>query len=157
MDSISMCSITFICLIWMQEAVWVGCLPQPWCNDIILTSQVTQNPKIWPKEGGYNCLMLLSFAHGQQMHVLKHIVYALMWMQEAVWGGCNFQPWRNDIISTPHKWSRTSNFEPSRVDNCVRCYHMPMDSISMCSNTLYHMFNIDAGSSLGWLSASTMT
>jgi hypothetical protein len=33
---------------------------------------------------------------------------------------------------------------------------MPMDSISMCSNTLY-MSNVDGGSSLSWLSDSTMT
>jgi hypothetical protein len=33
---------------------------------------------------------------------------------------------------------------------------MPMDSISMCSNTLY-MSNVDVGSSLSWLSDSTMT
>jgi hypothetical protein len=32
---------------------------------------------------------------------------------------------------------------------------MPMDSISMCPNTLY-MSNMDVGSSLRWLSASTM-
>jgi hypothetical protein len=32
---------------------------------------------------------------------------------------------------------------------------MPMDSISLCSNTLY-MPNMDVGSSLSWLSASTM-
>ncbi len=34
-------------------------------------------------------------------------------------------------------------------------YLMPMGSISMCSNTLY-MTTIDVGSSLRWLSASTM-
>ena len=35
---------------------------------------------------------------------------------------------------------------------------MPVDSISMCSNTLYlYMSNVDAGSYLRWLSASTMT
>ncbi len=33
---------------------------------------------------------------------------------------------------------------------------MPMDSISMCSNTFY-MSNMDMGSSLRWLSASMMT
>ncbi len=31
----------------MGEAVWGGCQPQPWPNDIILTPQVTQNPNIW--------------------------------------------------------------------------------------------------------------
>jgi hypothetical protein len=33
---------------------------------------------------------------------------------------------------------------------------MPMDSISMCSDTFY-VFNMDVGSCLRWLSASTMT
>jgi hypothetical protein len=33
---------------------------------------------------------------------------------------------------------------------------MPMDSISLCSNTLY-LYYVDAVSSLSWLSASTMT
>ena len=32
---------------------------------------------------------------------------------------------------------------------------MPMDSISMCSNTLY-VSDVDVGSSLRWLSASTV-
>jgi hypothetical protein len=32
---------------------------------------------------------------------------------------------------------------------------MPMDSISMCSNTLY-MYDVDVESSLRWLSVSTM-
>ena len=38
-----------ICLIQMREAVWSGCQPQPWRNDIILNPQVTQNPNIWAK------------------------------------------------------------------------------------------------------------
>ena len=33
---------------------------------------------------------------------------------------------------------------------------MPIDSISMCLNTLY-MINVEVGSSLRWLSASTLT
>ena len=33
---------------------------------------------------------------------------------------------------------------------------MPMDSISVCSNTLY-MSNVDVGSTLRWLSPPTMT
>ncbi len=28
---------------------WIGCQPQQWHNDIILTQQVSQNPNIWPK------------------------------------------------------------------------------------------------------------
>ena len=56
-----------------------------------------------------------------------------------------------------HKWPRTPKSEPSRVGITVWGYcHMSMDSISMCSNTLY-MSNMDVGSSLRWLSASTTT
>ncbi len=32
------------CLIWMWEAVWGGCQPQPWHNHIILTPQVKASP-----------------------------------------------------------------------------------------------------------------
>jgi hypothetical protein len=46
MDSISMCSTLCICLIWMQKAVWDGCQPQPWCNDIFLTPQVTHTQNL---------------------------------------------------------------------------------------------------------------
>ena len=42
----------------MWEAVWGGChcQHQPWSNDIILTPQVTQNPKICVEYGGGNCV-----------------------------------------------------------------------------------------------------
>ncbi len=37
-----------------------------------------------------------------------------------------------------HKWPRTPKSEPSWVGITVYgCYHMPMDSISMCPNTLW--------------------
>ncbi len=56
-----------------------------------------------------------------------------------------------------HKWARTPKSDPSKVGITVwDYYHIPMDSISMCSNTSY-MSNMDAGSSLRWLSASTVT
>ncbi len=38
-----------MCLIWRWEAASGGCQHQPWCSDIILTPQVTQNPEIWAK------------------------------------------------------------------------------------------------------------
>jgi hypothetical protein len=38
----------------------------------------------------------------------------------------------------------------------IGCYHMPMNSISMYQITVY-MSNMDVGSRLRWLSASTMT
>ncbi len=59
----------------MWEAVWGGCQPQPSHNDIILTPQVTQNPKIWVKKGGYDCLILLLYAYGKYINVLKHFLH----------------------------------------------------------------------------------
>ncbi len=57
-----------------------------------------------------------------------------------------------------NKWARTPTSDPSSVGITVWGYcHIPMDSISMCSNALYVSNNIDVGSSLRWLSASTMT
>ena len=56
-----------------------------------------------------------------------------------------------------HKLPRTPKSDSSHVDRTVwEYYHMQMDSISMCSNSLFMSF-VDAGSSLRWLSASTMT
>ncbi len=66
-----------ICLIWMLEAVWGGCQPQLWCNDIILT------PHKWPRTPKseliwvVNCVRLLPYAYGQHINVLKHFVYVL--------------------------------------------------------------------------------
>jgi len=144
----------------------------------------------------------------------------LRWMGEAGWGGCQPQPWRNDIVLTPHKWPRTPKSEPSwlgiklcKADDvcqwaayqcaqtlvCVWygwgkqfevavslhhdvmtsfrlhichpdpqnlsrvllvaitvycCYSMPIDSIPIFLNAL-NMSNMDGGSRLRWLSAST--
>ena len=49
--------------------------------------------------------------------------------------------------------------EPQNLTQVVwvdMCKAMPIDSISIFSNTFY-MSNMDAGSSLSWLSPSTMT
>jgi hypothetical protein len=55
-----------------------------------------------------------------------------------------------------HKWPRTTKYEPCSVGITVYgCYLMPMDSISMRPNTI-QMSKRDLGSSLSWLSASTM-
>ncbi len=140
----------------MWEAVWGGCQPQPWHNHIILTSQVTQSPKIWAKSGGNNCVRLILYAYEQHINVLKHFVY--------VWygGGKQFEvaiSLNHDIMTSIrlHKWPKTPKSEPSRVGlTVIGCYHMPMDSISMCSNTLY-VSNKDARISLRLLSATTMT
>ncbi len=63
-----------ICLKWMWQAVWGDCQPQPWHNLIVLTQQVTQSPKIWAKQGGYNCVRLILYDHGQHINVLNHFV-----------------------------------------------------------------------------------
>ncbi len=145
-------------MMWTQEAVWVGChcQPQPWRNDIILTSQVTQNHILWAKYGGYNCYKLQPYAHGQHINVLKHFVHVKC--------ACGKQfelavSLNHDVMTSCwlHKLPRTPKYEPSCVGITVRGYsHMPMDSISMCSNTVY-IYDVDTGSSLRWLSASTMT
>ncbi len=80
----------------------------------------------------------------------------LIWMWDAVWCGFHPQPWHNHIIWL-HMWPRNPKSEPSWVGIPVYgWYFMPMDSILMCSNTLY-MSNIDVGSSLRCLSASAVT
>ncbi len=127
MDSISMCSNTlFMSNMDVQEAVWVGCQPQPWHDDIILTPQVRQKL--------CKCLMWM----GKQFDVavsLNHDIMTSFWL---------------------NKWARTPTSDTISVGITVWGYcHMPMDSISMCLNTLL-MSNVDAESGLMWLSASTM-
>ncbi len=144
-----------ICIIWMQGAVQVGYQPQPWHNDIILTPWVTQNHKVWAKKGGYNCLRLLPYEHGQHIYVLKHFIY--------VWCGCRKQfqlavSLNHDVMTSfwLHKWPRTPKSDTSSVGIPVwGCFCMPQNSISICSSTL-HMSNMDAGSSLRWLCALSM-
>ncbi len=71
----------------------------------------------------------------------------LMCMWEAVWFGCELQPWHNDIILTPQV-TQNPKSDTSSVGITVWGYcHMPMDIISMCSNTLF-MSNVYVGSSL---------
>ncbi len=100
-------------------------------------------------------LRLMPYAHGQHNNVLEHFVY--------VWCGCrkHFEvavSLNHDRMTSFwfHKWPRSTKYEPRKVGITVRgYYHIPMNSISiMCSNTLY-MYNLDAGSSSNWLSAST--
>ncbi len=103
-----------IWLRWMWETVWGGCLPQQWHDDIVLTPQVTQNPKIWAKKCGYNCLRLLAYVQKQHINVLKHIVY--------VWCGCEKQfelafSLNLDVMTSCwlHKCIRTPKYKPSSV------------------------------------------
>ncbi len=101
LDSISMCSNT-LCMsnVDGREAVWGGRQPQPWRNDIILIPQVTQPPKYEPSSvgttfRGYCHRPLTAYQCSQSLCI------CLMRMWEAVWVGCQPQPWQNDIILTP--------------------------------------------------------
>ncbi len=96
---------------WMGEAVWVGCWPQTWHNHIILTPQpqVTQNPKIWAYSCGLNCVRLLLNAH-RQYQCAQTLCICLIPIWEAVWGGCQSQPWYNHIILTPQATQNPQNW-----------------------------------------------
>ena len=97
--------------------------------------------KIWCEKHGGNCLLLRSYLDTLQpstkvcpgkiwsvytyhnyvnpnmpmdsMSMYSSTLQCLRWMQGAVWRGCQYHSWCN-------KWPRTPNFEPSRVDNCLR-------------------------------------
>jgi hypothetical protein len=106
-----------------------------------------------------NCLML-PYAHGQHIsNVLKHNVVnfynTCRKKFEVAVTSLNHNAMKSFWL---HKWpGRTKKPEPSIVGITFWGYcHMPMDIISMCSNTLY-MSNVDLGSSLRWLSSPTMT
>ncbi len=77
-------------------------------------------------------------------------------MCEAVWGGCQPQPWRNGIIFTPQMTQIPKSgayFAGIMIQGCI---HMPLRQNINNSSTLY-MSNMDVGCSLRWISASTMT
>jgi hypothetical protein len=152
MDSIWICSKTLHCLIWMWEAVWVGWQPQPWCNAMIMTPHVTQ----MAKSLGHLCKAATTCLW-TAYECAQTLCICSIWMWEAVWGGCQAPSWCNDMILTPQVSEKAKSWcGPTRVGISVSgCYCVPMDSKWMCSNTLY-MSNMDVGSSLRWLSASTM-
>ncbi len=101
----------------MWEAVWGGCQPQPWCNDIIMTAHKwPRAPKSEPSRVDTNCVRLLCYTSGQHSNVLKHFVY-LCWKQFEVAVSLNHDAMPSFQL---YKWPRTPKSEPSRVGNCVR-------------------------------------
>ena len=106
-----------ICLIWMQETVWGGYQPQQWHYATILTPQVTQNPKIWAKQCGYQFeFEAATICPWTAYQCAQTLCICLMWIQEAVWGGCQPQPWLMTYFWLHlHKWPRTPKSEPSSV------------------------------------------
>ncbi len=100
--------------------------------------------------------MLLPYAHGQHMNVLKHFVYVYCECRKQFEEAVSLN---HDIMTSfwLHKWPKTPKYDPSSVGIPVWGYcHMPMNSIWMCSKTLY-MSNVDVGRSLRWLPDSTTT
>jgi hypothetical protein len=137
-----------IFLIIMSEEVWVGCQPQPWGNDIILTPQVHNLSKtsgvgitVWcfwhmPIDSISMCLNTLYMINVE-------VGSSLRWLSAST-----LTKWHHyDSTSDP---VRTPKFEPCSVGITVwGYYHFPIDSISMCSNTLYMSnTNMDMGSSV---------
>ncbi len=94
-------------------------------------------------------IMVRGYCHMPKKHinVLKHIVY--------VQYGCRKQfdlvaNLNHDVMTSCwlHKWLITPKYEPSSVGITIWGYcHIPMDSISICSNTFY-MYDVDARSRL---------
>ena len=135
---------------------WCGCQPQPWLNHIIWLHKWPRTPKSEPSSSvdiivwGY-CRMPMD-----SKSMCSDTVYtSKMDAGSSGWGGC--QPQLDFLTSFwLHKWPRTPKSEPSSVGKSVYgCFLMPMDSISICSNTVC-MSKMDVQSSLWWLSASTM-
>jgi len=63
-----------ICLIWMYDRVWGGCLPQTWHNGVISTPYATQNPQIWGQVGEWIVIRLHPYALETANQRLKHFV-----------------------------------------------------------------------------------
>jgi hypothetical protein len=79
----------------------------------------------------------------------------LVWMWEAVWGGCEPPLWWNGIISTPQVTQDPKSGVNLACVTVLGCTHMLLRQHDNTSNTLY-MSNMDVESSLRWMSASTI-
>ncbi len=75
-DSITIAQTLCIRQIWMYEVVWGGYKPQPWCNDIISTPQVTMSPQIWGRFGWCNGIRVHLYSLETAYQWLKHFIYA---------------------------------------------------------------------------------
>ncbi len=157
LDSISMCSNNFyMCNVEAGSSLrWLSASTMTLCNRFWLHTR-PWTPKSDPSSVG---ITVWGYCHMpmESISICSNTLYLSnvdAW--EAVEVAVSFN---HDVMTSfwLHKWPRTPKYEPSSVGitvwgNCC----MSMDSISMCSNNLY-MSNVEAGSSLRWLSASTMT
>jgi hypothetical protein len=97
-----------ICIIWMRGAVQIGCQPQPWRNDIILTPRVTQNHNYEPSRVG---ITVWGYCHMSMDSISMCSNTLLMYDVDA---GCRKQfelavSLNHDVMTSfwLHKWPRT--------------------------------------------------
>ena len=110
-----------ICQRWMQEAVWDDWQPQPWCNDIILTLQVTHSPKIWPQSSVGISVQSCFLKPMDSISMCSNMFYmSNMDAGSSGWGGCQCQPWHIDIILTPHVTQNPKIWANEGGYNCLR-------------------------------------
>ena len=158
MDSISMCSNTF----YMSNMEVRSSLRWPsastmTCSHYFDDSASHPEPQNLRQAGWVKLCKAATVCPWTAYQCAQTLFICLMWMYRK-----QFElavSLNHDVMTSfwLHKWPRTrKNPGPSWVGISVwGCYYVPMDSILMCSNTLY-MFNVDVGSSLRWLSATTM-
>ena len=102
------------------------------------------------------CIGYVKHAHPQHLKVLKHFVYIQYGCGMQSLGVCSL----NHDTATSYRLGHTHfplKFTPTcTCNNSYGCTHMPIHSISRCSNTLYTS-NMDVGCSQWGFAASTMT
>ncbi len=114
MDSIPMSSNTlYMSNVDVQEAVWVGCQPQPW-HDIILTPKWARTPKSEPSKMG---ITAWGYCH-MPMDSIQTLCICLMWMgkQFDVAVSLNHDLWQSFWLN---EWARTPKSDTSNVVRCM--------------------------------------
>ncbi len=144
----------YICLIWMYGAVWGGYQPQPWCCGIIFTLQVTLTSQIWGRLGRCNGILVHPYSLETTYQYFKHFIYVYYGCMKWSWISASTMMLWHHVHSTSDLTSQIWG----QLGWCsgIRVHHMPLRQHTNGSNTLY-MSNEDVGSSLRWISASTVT
>ncbi len=126
-------------------------------HDVMASFPLSKNPKV--QNMGPTWLVLwykgAPICPWDSKTIPQTHVICLIWIWETLWGGCQPQPSCNGIIFTPQvtqipKYGAT--FAGITIQGCI---HMPLRQHTHGSNTLY-MSYMDVGSSLRWISDSTM-
>jgi hypothetical protein len=122
---------------WLGDAVSGGLEPQPQPYNITPTWPCPNFPKIHPHPYGRNWVRVHPYAHPQHLKVLKHVVYIQYGCGKQSMGVCSL----NHDTATSYRLGHTPfplKFTPTCTCNAsLVCTHMPIHSISRCSNTLY--------------------